>query len=278
VVPHNCIKWISLHAYLIVKDKKKYAIAGFIEDITIQKENEENSSKFSIKKNSVLEILAHDLTGPIGVMQNIASLIKEQAKDNVLINEYTMLIEHICKRNIAMIRDLIQTEYLASSEIEITLERIDLVYKTNLIMHEYRRSEKKLAKTFRLTSSSDKIFAEVDEIKYAQVINNLIGNAIKFTPDGGSISVDIKEQQDSILITVKDNGIGIPQQLQPFLFDRFTKARRPGLKGEECTGLGMSITKKMVELLKGKIGFESKEHQGTTFFIEIPQTPFKQPE
>lgn len=278
VLPNNSIKWISLHAYLIMKRKKKQAIAGFVEDITTEKENEENASKFSMKKNSILEILAHDLTGPIGVMQNIASLIKEQAKDNPRINEYTMLIEQICKRNIDMIRNLIQTEYLASSEIEVTLERIDLVYKISLIIGEYRRSEDKLGKTFTLTSSSEKIFVEVDEIKFSQVINNLIGNAIKFTPDGGIISINIEDQPHAVLISLKDNGIGIPQHVQPFLFDRFTKARRQGLKGEETTGLGMSITKKMVELHRGKIWFESKENQGTTFFIEIPRINVKQPE
>lgn len=269
-------KWVLAQIYLIEKNKKRHAIAGVVEDITIQKQNEENANTFSIKKNAVLEILAHDLTGPIGIMQNIATLIQAQSEDNPRIQEYSSLIEQICKRNIAMIRDLIHTEYLASSEIELTMERIELVDRTGVFIDNYKRSEDKLAKTFTLTANRDKIFAVVDEIKFSQVINNIVSNAIKFTPDGGSISIHLEEQENHIVISIKDTGIGIPQEVQPFLFDRFTKARRAGLKGEETTGLGMSITKKLVELHNGKIWFDSKENQGTTFFIQIPKATVSQ--
>ncbi len=106
----------------------------------------------------------------------------------------------------------------------------------------------------------------------SSVINNLLSNSLKFTPYDGKIEVSITEPNEKeILIKVKDDGIGIPSDLQPFLFDKFTKARRKGIHGEPTTGLGMSIIKTIVEWHNGRIWFESSEGIGTTFYIEIPK-------
>src|SRR5690606_15264878 len=121
------------------------------------------------------------------------------------------------------------------------------------------------------TVSHEEIFMEVDDHKFMQVINNLISNAIKFTFDGGIISVSIEEKQDSVLFTVADNGIGIPPKYHNGLFERFTEARRLGLKDEPSTGLGMSIIKTIVEWHNGRIWFDSKENEGSSFFIELPK-------
>lgn len=102
-----------------------------------------------------------------------------------------------------------------------------------------------------------------------QVITNLLSNALKFTPDSGNIRISVEDKNDNILIKVQDNGIGIPAHLQPFLFDKFTKAGRQGIHGEPSVGLGMSIIKTIVEWHNGQIWFESTEGIGTTFYIEI---------
>jgi two-component system sensor histidine kinase VicK len=127
--------------------------------------------------------------------------------------------------------------------------------------------------TFELFSSDPSIYVEIDEVKFIQVITNLISNAIKFTQDDGRITVRVEDKEDSgtLLITVEDNGIGIPKKYHASLFDKFTKARRPGLRHEPSVGLGMSIIKTIVEWHKGRIWFESEENKGTTFYIEIPK-------
>src|SRR5207253_7910739 len=110
-----------------------------------------------------------------------------------------------------------------------------------------------------------------DDTKFMQVINNLISNAIKFTPDGGEITVSLEEKEETVLITVADTGIGIPEKFHATLFDKFSAARRPGIKGEPSVGLGMSIIKMIVEWHQGHIWFDSQENKGTTFYIEIPK-------
>ncbi|GAA4425861.1 hypothetical protein GCM10023188_07280 [Pontibacter saemangeumensis] len=115
------------------------------------------------------------------------------------------------------------------------------------------------------------IFLNVDAMKILQVMNNLVSNAIKFTQDNGYITVSVEEEEAHVLLTVADNGIGIPANVQPYLFDRFTVARRAGLRGEKTTGLGMSIIKTIVELHNEEITFESEEGVGTSSYIKIPK-------
>ena len=125
--------------------------------------------------------------------------------------------------------------------------------------------------TFSCRSSKERIFAEIDEDKFMQVINNLISNSLKFTPKNGNIDVYLTESKKQVLITVADNGIGIPKKYHATLFEKFTNARRNGLNGEQSTGLGMSIIKTIIEWHKGKIWFDSEENKGTTFYIELPK-------
>ena len=139
-------------------------------------------------------------------------------------------------------------------------------------MEEYQATQQLTGKTFHFLPDSDKIYLELDDFKFMQVINNLISNAIKFTPDGGEITVALEEKEDRVLIRVADTGIGIPEKFHATLFDKFTRARRTGIKGEPSVGLGMSIIKTIVEWHQGKIWFESRENKGTTFFIEVPKT------
>lgn len=110
-------------------------------------------------------------------------------------------------------------------------------------------------------------------MKFIQVITNLVSNAIKFTQDDGTISIHVEDKEDTgtLLITIEDNGIGIPDKYHASLFDKFTKARRPGLRKEPTIGLGMSIIKTIIEWHNGKIWFESEENKGTTFYLEIPK-------
>lgn len=126
-------------------------------------------------------------------------------------------------------------------------------------------------KTFSFVTSCDKVYVSLDDTKFMQVVNNLISNAIKFTPDGGKITLALEEQDESLLVRVEDTGVGIPQKYHATLFDKFTNARRPGIKGEPSVGLGMSIIKTIVEWHQGKIWFESEENKGTRFFVQIPK-------
>jgi two-component system, OmpR family, sensor histidine kinase VicK len=268
------IKWISLTLFINDgEDGKKRRLLGFAENATKRKDYESYLFKHNSKKNSIIQILAHDIKGPLSNISMIANLLHKQNikgafKDG---NNLIGMIQKACDQTLRLITEYVNREFLESSTIEIVKSKIEIVERGRSITDMLTASHSQLDRNVQLEARPDKIWIEVDDVKILQVINNLMSNAVKFTRSGGSIYLKLEEKENDLLIVVQDNGIGIPEKLQPFIFDEFTKSRRKGLRGEETVGLGLSIAKKMVELHKGKIWFESKEGEGTTFFITLPK-------
>lgn len=273
LLPENLKKYILLEVFPLEKTNNRHLIAGMAFDITTTKLNILYAEKINARKDSTLEILAHDLKAPIGMINMMASAIQNisKQKGDDTLTRYIDLIQSLCIRNIDLIRELVNQEFLESTEVDLRKERSDIVWGLSDVLEQYKKSSDIILKKFNFTSSVDKLYIEMDSLKLMQVFNNLISNAIKFTPDNGVISVHVLEQEDTVMVTVSDNGIGIPEELHPFLFDKFTRARRKGLKGEVSVGLGMSIIKTIVELHAGRIWFESAKDKGSTFYIEVPK-------
>lgn len=265
-------RWLCISPFLLQPEAGKRYLAGFAQDITVNKEHIDTLKRFAAKKNSLLEILSHDLAGPLGVIKALASMLarKVESYEDVSLKEITGLIEKTCARNVKLIRDFVAQEFLESANVDLIKQRVDLIEKIGEVIEQYKNSERDLPKTFQLLASGP-VYAHIDDVKFMQVINNLLSNAIKFTHDDGVITISVEEKEATVLITVADNGIGIPIQLQQGLFEKFTKARRPGIRGEESTGLGMSIIKTIIDWHGGKIWFQSKEGQGSTFHIALPK-------
>ncbi|MDQ4140090.1 MAG: PAS domain-containing sensor histidine kinase [Bacteroidota bacterium] len=272
-LPKEVVKWISLSAYYIYEDEQKKAIIGFAEDVTGRKERELNSAKFNGRKNAVLEIISHDVKGAMGMIRTMNTQIKKHVKslNNPDLEEYTRIIDQHCENNLKMIHGLLDSELVESADVALIRKRLDMVDTIKQVFNEYQHSDEQLERTFQLETAHDAIYVEVDENLFTQVFNNLISNALKFTQDGGTITVCLEETEDQVQACVKDNGIGIPEKLQAVLFDRFTMARRYGLKGERPSGLGLSIVKRIIELHGGKIWVESQENKGTAFYFKIPK-------
>lgn len=272
-LPDNSLRWLYLTSYLVEQDDKRL-IGGFVTDNTSLKVNEAIVQKFASKKNSLLEILSHDLSGPLINIQGLSSLMAKELKEynNPKLDRMIDMVYKTSERSVSMIREFVKQEFLESVNVELVKKRVNLVEVIGQTINQYQASEKNLSKNFIFESSADEILAEIDEYKFNQVLNNLVSNAIKFTHDGGNIQISIEEKDSHVLFTLADDGIGIPAKYHKNLFEKFTKARRPGLKGEPSTGLGMSIIKTIVEWHGGRVWFDSKEDEGTTFYLEIPKT------
>jgi two-component system sensor histidine kinase VicK len=273
LLPDKKERWLSVTPMLIKQETGALLIAGFVVDNTALKENEANVQRFASKKNSLLEILSHDLSGPIINIQGLTSLLAKESKayNNPKIDKMIEMIAATSERSVNMIREFVKQEFLETVNVELVRKRVNLIRVTKQIVEQYKAAENDIAKVFVFDAVEDEIFVEIDEYKFNQVLNNLISNAIKFTADGGTITIRIENSEDKTLLTVADDGIGIPAKYHVNLFEKFTKARRPGLKGEPSVGLGMSIIKTIVEWHGGKIWFESKENEGSTFYIEVPK-------
>lgn len=256
-----------------VQDKANKRLIGTVEDTTVARHNKIHIEQINARKNITLEVLAHDLKEPLGMMKLTASSMEDsiaQTGDEQMMNSLSF-IKDMCERNLLLVRSMINREFLKSSVVEIGKERADLVWELRDVVRFYKRSKLGKVKNIKFTSSAEQIYLHLDSMKFLQVINNLISNALKFTDDNGYIGLHAEELENTVLITVTDNGIGIPDELQPGLFDHLPETLRPGLKGEESGGFGMGIIKAIVDLHQGKIWFKSKTGVGTTFYIELPK-------
>lgn len=262
--------WIKLNLHLNAKSAKPI-LTGYFEDISAYKEEYRKLNQYASSKNAISNILAHDLAGPLGNIQMFSRFIKQELSsgEGMDIQDLVKDIEEISKQSLNLIRNYVDGEYLDTGRGEIKLERTDLVLPLSGIIEQYKRSSSSEHLDFMFSSSHREIYVQVDEPKFLQVIDNLISNAIKFTQDGGRISLEISKKRNSVIIQVQDTGVGIAQKYHSTLFEKFNGARRPGLKGQPTVGLGMSVIKTIIDWHQGKIWFDSVENAGTTFYVEL---------
>ena len=261
--------WVRLTPFLIdVGDER--LLTGIITDINSEINNIHTYIKYANKKNSTLNMLAHDLMGPLAIAKTLSERLNEGLTEPGL-KDQVETIAKITKQSIDMIRDLVNREFLETAGVDLVKKRIDIVRKLKEYVEECQKSESVTRRSFYFSTTEDTLYVNMDESKFIQAINNLITNALKFTYDNGIITVGIQNLKESVLFTFSDNGVGIPEHLQPRIFDKFTDARRNGLQGEPTVGLGLSIVKTIIEWHGGRIWVKSKENEGSTFFIEIPR-------
>jgi len=216
-----------------------------------------------------MRVMAHDLRNPLGGITGIAAMVLKDdslSEDN---RHMILLIESTGNHSMEMINELLRSG-LADENEPIETEKYDLanLLYTTVELLQFKANEKN--QTLLFNGSQQPIIASINHEKIWRVFNNIIVNAIKFTHPGGNITVGINKQNKRSVITVTDDGIGIPAKDKPYVFDMFTAAKKPGTGNEKPFGLGLSISKRIVEKHNGKIWFESEEQQGTTFYIELP--------
>ena len=267
---HNHEHWISLSPSLITTDYGQI-IVGHATDISDERMNLDVLKKYTNKKNSTLNMLSHDLRGPLGIAKTVTQMLEKKLEDPQLKN-LVSTISKILAQTIDLVTDLIGREFLETTDVALVKSRVDIAAKLKDYVDEIQRTHELRKIKFTFSSSEHHVYISLDEAKFMQVVNNLTSNALKFTNDNGTISIQVQDQNESVLIIFADNGIGIPAEYQLSVFDRFTDARRRGLKGEDTVGLGLSIVKKIIEWHNGKIWFKSTEGEGTKFFVEIPKS------
>jgi signal transduction histidine kinase len=213
----------------------------------------------------MMQIVAHDLRNPIGGITSVASLMLEEEdrseEDRVMLE----LIKTSGQNSLELVSDLLQVHTRAE---ELKKEPVDLYQMLHYCIDLLRF--KAGAKGQRIELYAVPVTLSVNREKIWRVVSNLVANAIKFSPGGAKIMVRLEEKSQHVLIAVEDHGIGIPIEMQDKIFDMFTEAKRPGTAGEQPFGLGLAISKQIVEAHGGTIWFESKEGNGTTFFVELP--------
>ncbi|MFC5283986.1 tetratricopeptide repeat-containing sensor histidine kinase [Pedobacter alpinus] len=221
----------------------------------------------------IMRIMAHDLRNPLSGMTGLAAAILDEDDFDAETRKMLKLIETTGLHSIEMINELLKTG-LANESDTLEVQKIDLksLLYDSVELLQFKAKEKQQIIIFENEEKDDlPIFTKVNYEKTWRVINNLIVNAIKFSYLGGEIRTGIKVYNTSIVIYVKDNGIGIADKNKETIFEMFTEAKRVGTNGEQPFGLGLSISKKIMEKHNGKIWFENADNGGTIFYLEFPK-------
>ena len=247
----------------------------------LRKEMEKNEQLFKKvlsleqNKNNYFVNLSHELRTPLNVLSSINQLIKEfTKKDNFITPEklsyYMGIMDRNCSRLLSLINNLIDHTKIENNSYIINKKDEDIVYlveETVLDMKEYIE-EKGLELIFD-TDIEEKVI-RCDKVDIERCIINLVGNAVKFTPEGGLIEVLLQDLDDKVKIIVKDNGIGISEENQKVIFDRFNQVVDESSEQKGGSGLGLTITKQLITLHNGEIYVESEVGVGSEFIIILP--------
>jgi len=214
----------------------------------------------------MMQIVAHDLRNPIGGMYSIVSLMLAEDGRTEEDKEYLEMLQTTGKVSLDLVNDLL---LIQTKKDDLKKEPVDLGemlrYCVDLLHHKAALKEQQVH-----LEAAPSISILANQEKLWRVVSNLIANAIKFSPKGASIDVVLQKETDHVCIAVKDNGIGIPEEIAAKIFDMFTDAKRKGTTGEQSFGLGLAISKQIVEAHGGKIWFESEAEHGTVFYVELP--------
>lgn len=252
--------------YLTSRYFFSYKASYYGQIVEIRQKNEE-ISKANQFKNQVLGTVAHDLRNPIAAVESLAMMMELEDIDEDTQDSLTMMRQS-CVKARTIIDDLLdaaRNENLNSFETTRTelnkyLQNVVNTWKIQNISQN----------NVVFTSDVKDIYAQISLEKFPRVIDNLISNALKFSKETDNVELSLSRLKNNVVIKVKDRGLGMPKDMLPTLFERFSGAGRTGLKGEQSTGIGLSIVKDIVESHGGKISVESIEGKGSTFTIMLP--------
>ncbi|MES2763601.1 MAG: PAS domain-containing sensor histidine kinase [Bacteroidota bacterium] len=245
-------------------------ITAFVKDISMAKRHEDYLIKYTAQKDTLLDMLTHNLSGPLLLSKEIINFIQKGYSENNMadINKLIAIMQENTQQCIDIVNDFLLEEHMESASTYVKKTRFDVIEKINVTLDKLKVMNKD--KKFTLTTSLTNLNITSDAVKFFQIIHNLLSNAIKYTHDGGSININVKEDGPCYIICISDNGIGIPEQIKPLLFNGRVIGKQ-GTKGEKSSGLGLSMAKKLIDLMDGKIWFESEEGKGTMFCVQLPK-------
>lgn len=242
----------------------------------------EEANKYNELKTKLFSTISHELKTPLNIIFSSVQLLEDYYSDNLLLSENNMLSKYSgimkqnCYRLIRLIDNVIDMNKIEVGFFDLNLKNNNIIK----VIEDITVSIVEFAKRKNIniifdTEVEEKITA-CDSEKLERVMLNLLSNAIKFTNSGGNIYVNIYDREEYILISVKDNGIGIPKNMQDKIFDTFTQVDSSLTRNFEGSGIGLSLAKSIVEMHKGEITTKSELGIGSEFIIKLPIKPIEQ--
>jgi len=239
--------------------------------------NEKNQMLLHLnqEKNEFLGIVAHDLKNPLSGVLGLSQMIKENIDSfsRKEIVEYSNDIEKSAEKMFQLITNLLDVNAIESGKFNCVLEYVNIVFILETLCHRYERAASNKKIVLHFETPIEKYLAWVDKNIVEQILDNVLSNAIKYSPFEKSIYLTIYQDNTMVYCQIKDEGQGLSQEDQRKLFGKFTRLTPKPTAGEHSTGLGLFIVKKLLDEINGKISCESELNKGSTFTVSFPTQP-----
>jgi len=241
-------------------------------DLELSRANEKLQKVDEIKSNFI-SIVAHQLRTPLSGIKWTLSMLLGGDMGELNNDQKTFLMKSFESnaRMITLVNDMLVADGIQSGRVHYGFKHTDIVdLMDNVLFEVSPQANKRNIKIEYKNKFENLPQAYVDPETMRAVLQNLLENAIKYTKDNGKIEIDVKKENDHLLVSIADNGIGIPKEQAKDVFARFFRAKNAIKQETDGSGLGLYIAKTIVEKNGGKIWFDSAENKGSTFYFTVP--------
>ena len=262
-------EYLSLRVRFALIRRESGFISGLVAVLhdTTEQEKEERERRLFVSN------VSHELRTPLTSVKSYLEALDEGALSEPVAPDFIKVSLDETNRMMRMVTDLLHLSRIDNATSHLDVELINFTAFITFILNRFDKmrgpdEEKKyeLVRDYPITS----VWIEIDTDKMTQVIDNILNNAIKYSPDGGKITVTMKTTDDQMILSISDQGLGIPKQDLPRIFDRFYRVDRARSRAQGGTGLGLSIAKEIIKQHKGFIWAKSEYGKGSTFTIVLP--------
>ena len=262
-------EYLSLRVRFALIRRESGFISGLVAVLhdTTEQEKEERERRLFVSN------VSHELRTPLTSVKSYLEALDEGALSEPVAPDFIKVSLDETNRMMRMVTDLLHLSRIDNATSHLDVEMINFTAFITFILNRFDQirgqdEEKKyeLVRDYPITS----VWIEIDTDKMTQVIDNILNNAIKYSPDGGKITVTMKTTDDQMILSISDQGLGIPKQDLPRIFDRFYRVDRARSRAQGGTGLGLSIAKEIIKQHKGFIWAKSEYGKGSTFTIVLP--------
>ena len=262
-------EYLSLRVRFALVRRESGFISGLVAVLhdTTEQEKEERERRLFVSN------VSHELRTPLTSVKSYLEALDEGALSEPVAPDFIKVSLDETNRMMRMVTDLLHLSRIDNATSHLDVELINFTAFITFILNRFDQirgqdEEKKyeLVRDYPITS----VWIEIDTDKMTQVIDNILNNAIKYSPDGGKITVTMKTTDDQMILSISDQGLGIPKQDLPLIFDRFYRVDRARSRAQGGTGLGLAIAKEIIKQHKGFIWAKSEYGKESTFTIVLP--------
>ena len=242
---------------------------GFVNGLITVLHDITEQEKIDMERREFVANVSHELRTPLTTMRSYLEALADGAwKDENIAPQFLNVTQTETERMIRLVNDLLQLSKMDSQEYELNKEFVEFNKFFERIIDRFEMSKSQNVEFIRLLPETS-YFVEIDTDKLTQVIDNIISNAMKYSPDGGNVRFGFTVHENMLKVMISDDGMGIPKENVTRIFDRFYRVDRARARSMGGTGLGLAIAREMIEAHGGKIWAESEEGVGTTIFFTL---------